>query len=84
MVLSSLIPFVLLTLATRSDAAHLQLSGQLGPTSPNLQRRTPVTGTMSQLGDSQNMVYLANVTLNGQPFSVLIDTGRCFTSPIIE
>jgi hypothetical protein len=35
-----------------------------------------MTGTLSQLGDSQNLVYLTNVTFNGQPFSIMIDTGR--------
>lgn len=35
-----------------------------------------MTGTLSQLADSQNLVYLTNVTLNGAPLSVMIDTGR--------
>lgn len=36
-----------------------------------------MSGSMSQLGDTQNMVYVVNVTFNGAPFSVMIDTGRC-------
>ncbi|KAH0831987.1 aspartic peptidase domain-containing protein [Lanmaoa asiatica] len=74
--LSSFLPFALLALATRGGATHLQLSGQLGSTSHDLERRTSMTGTLSQLGDSQNMVYLTNVTLNGAPFCIMIDTGR--------
>ena len=69
-------PLVLLALTTRGHATHLQLSGRLGTSSPDLQRRTSMAGTVSQLGDSQDLVYLTNVTLNAQPFSVMIDTGR--------
>ncbi|KAF8133713.1 aspartic peptidase domain-containing protein [Boletus edulis] len=71
---SSLLPFCFLVLATRGNASHLQLSGRLGSSSA-LQRRTSMAGTMSQLNDTQNIVYTTNVTLNGKPFSIMIDTG---------
>lgn len=76
MLLTGFLPVGLLALATRADATHLQLSGRLGSTSPHLERRTSMTGTLSQLGDSQNLVYLTNVSLNGEAFSIMIDTGR--------
>lgn len=74
--LSPFLLFGLLALATRGDATHLQLSGRLGSTSPDLERRTSMTGTLSQLADSQNLIYSTNVAFNGAPFSVMIDTGR--------
>lgn len=73
--LTSLLALFLLALATHADANHLQLSGRHGATS-DLQRRASMSGTMSQLGDAQNMVYLTNVTFNEQPYSIMIDTGR--------
>ncbi|KAF8555756.1 acid protease [Imleria badia] len=73
--LPSLLTFSLLALATCADAAHLQLSGRRGSTSPNLRRRSSMSGSVSQLGDTQDMVYLTNVTFNGKPFSIMIDTG---------
>ncbi|KAG8214531.1 aspartic peptidase domain-containing protein [Butyriboletus roseoflavus] len=73
--LSSFLPLGFLALAARVDATHLRLSGRLGSTSHHLERRTSMTGTVSQLSDSQNLVYLTNVTLNGAMFSIMIDTG---------
>ena len=72
----SFLPLGVLALATAGNASH-RLSGRLGSTSPGgLERRSSMSGTLSQLSDSQNLVYSTNVTLNGASFSVLIDTGR--------
>ncbi|KAF8133716.1 aspartic peptidase domain-containing protein [Boletus edulis] len=65
MTLSSLLPLSLLALATCGNASHLRLSGRLESTSP---------GT-ALLDDIIDIVYMTNVTLNGTPFSVMIDTG---------
>ncbi|KIJ62531.1 hypothetical protein HYDPIDRAFT_93865 [Hydnomerulius pinastri MD-312] len=70
-----LLPFSLLAAVSGGHATHLQLSGRAGPSSAGLQRRSAMTGTIAQLGDSQNIEYLTNVTLNGTPFSIMIDTG---------
>ena len=76
------LPFLPLVLAVPGYAFHSKLSGRLDTQSTDgLQRRTPLSGTMAQLGDSQNLVYLTNVSLNGAPFSIMIDTGR-YTSPL--
>ncbi|KAG9315851.1 aspartic peptidase domain-containing protein [Chiua virens] len=76
MKLSLLLSCGILALVVPSYASHLPLSGQLGYSSPNLGRRTALSGTLSQLNDdSKNLVYTTNVTFNGSPFSIMIDTG---------
>ncbi|KIJ17962.1 eukaryotic aspartyl protease [Paxillus involutus ATCC 200175] len=72
---SSLLPLSLLGAVSGSHAAHLQLSGRTESSPAELQRRGSMTGTIVQLGDSQNVQYMTNVSLNGAPFSVMIDTG---------
>ncbi|KAF9220897.1 acid protease [Gyrodon lividus] len=72
---SLLLPFGFLSAVTGNHTTHLQLSGRTGSSSAELHRRGSVTGTIVQLGDSQNIQYLTNVTLNGASFSIMIDTG---------
>ncbi|KAG9315853.1 aspartic peptidase domain-containing protein [Chiua virens] len=73
--LSLLLSSGIFALVAPSYASHLPLSGRLGYSSPNLGRRTAMSGTLSQLNDSQNLVYTTNVSFNGSPFSIMIDTG---------
>lgn len=65
-------------LATLSivNGVHLKLRGKTGVSRTKLQRRTSISGLQSTLEDDQNIRYITNITLNGQPFSVLLDTGR--------
>jgi predicted aspartyl protease len=58
----------LLDAATSIEAIHLNVVGR-----HELRKRaTHVSG----LSNGQNIDYATNITLNGQAFSVLIDTGR--------
>ena len=43
---------------------------------PSLGRRASITST-PDLTNQGNLQYQTNITLNGQQFQVLIDTGRC-------
>ncbi|KAG2151454.1 aspartic peptidase domain-containing protein [Suillus clintonianus] len=54
---------------------HLELRGKTGVSRSKFQKRTSLTGLQSTLEDDQNIEYMTNITLNGQPFGVLIDTG---------
>ncbi|KAG1780516.1 aspartic peptidase domain-containing protein [Suillus placidus] len=69
--------FLLGFLATLTivDGVHLELHGKTGISRSRLQRRTSISGLQSTLEDDQNIEYMTNITLNGQPFGVLIDTG---------
>lgn len=57
------------------NGVHLELRGKTGVSRSELQRRTSLSGQVS-LQDNQNLQYMTNITLNGQTFDVLIDTGR--------
>ncbi|THH20588.1 hypothetical protein EW146_g785 [Bondarzewia mesenterica] len=62
----------LLHSATQVAAVHLNLRGQLGaPSVSALQRRSHISG----LDNGQNINYYTNITLGGDEFSVMIDTG---------
>lgn len=63
--------FVLQDLA---EAFRLSLSGSLGGTS-KLRRRGNIFGA-STLNDTADIKYTTNLTLNGQTFQTIIDTGR--------
>jgi len=53
-----------------ASALHLGVHGELGR-SPSIKR-----DHISGLENGRNMNYMTNITLGGQPFQVLIDTGR--------
>lgn len=74
---SSPLLFLLGFLATLNivNGVHLELHGKTGISRSRLQRRTSISGLQSTLEDDQNIEYMTNITLNGQPFGVLIDTG---------
>ncbi|KAG1855897.1 aspartic peptidase domain-containing protein [Suillus tomentosus] len=65
----------LVTLDT-AKGVHLELHGKTGISRSKLQRRTSISGLESTVEDDQNIQYMTNITLNGQLFGVLIDTGR--------
>lgn len=66
--------FGLVLLQDFTGAARLSLEGHLRRSS-NLVRRGNIFGS-SSLNDSSDIQYIANITLNGQSFQTLIDTGR--------
>ncbi|KAH7885425.1 aspartic peptidase domain-containing protein [Phlebopus sp. FC_14] len=70
-----LFPLCVLGVVGSCYATHIQLQGRTGSSSANVQRRSAMTGTIAQLGDSQNIPYTTNVTMNGASLSILIDTG---------
>ncbi|OAX44350.1 acid protease [Rhizopogon vinicolor AM-OR11-026] len=55
------------------NGVHLELRGKTGI--PDLQRRTSLSGLQISLEDDQNIQYMSNITLNGQTFDVVVDTG---------
>ncbi|KAG1766173.1 aspartic peptidase domain-containing protein [Suillus occidentalis] len=61
-------------LATLSivNGVHLELRGKTGISRPKLQRRTSISGLQSTLEDDQNIQYITNVTLNGQPSDLFV------------
>ncbi|ETW81523.1 aspartic peptidase, partial [Heterobasidion irregulare TC 32-1] len=68
----SLLLAALLSSASHVAAVHLSLRGQLeSAPAPALARR----GHISGLNNGQNVNYYTNITLGGQDFSVLVDTG---------
>jgi hypothetical protein len=71
-----LIACALAALAKSAVALHLHVSGSLSPRSASLFPRGNVDGSASQLNNSGNIAYRANITLGGQTWSTLIDTGR--------
>ena len=75
----SLLLAALLSSASHVAAVHLSLRGQLeSAPAPALARR----GHISGLNNGQNVNYYTNITLGGQDFSVLIDTGRCVSASL--
>ncbi|KAG2151405.1 aspartic peptidase domain-containing protein [Suillus clintonianus] len=74
----SLLLFALGFLATLNivNGIHLELRGKTGISRSRPWRRTSPSGLQSTLENDHNVQYLTNITLNGQPFSVSIDTGR--------
>ncbi len=59
-----------------AQAIHLPLKARMGGFGHGgLARRASLTGT-PDLTNQGNMQYQTNITLNGQAFQVLIDTGR--------
>jgi hypothetical protein len=71
-----LFPFGFLATLSIVNGVHLELRGKTGISRTKLQRRTSISGLQSTLEDDQNIQYITNITLNGQMFSVLLDTGR--------
>jgi hypothetical protein len=57
-----------------AEGFRLSLHGRLGR-SLGLRRRGSLYGT-SSLTNTADLQYSTNITLNGQPFATLIDTGR--------
>lgn len=68
--------FGLLVTLNTAKGVHLELHGKTGISRSKLQRRTSISGLESTVEDDQNIQYMTNITLNGQLFGVLIDTGR--------
>jgi hypothetical protein len=54
----------------RASALHVEVRGE--PRSPFTSKRDHISG----LENGRDLNYLVNVTVGGQPFEVLIDTGR--------
>jgi predicted aspartyl protease len=71
-----LLPLGFLATLDIVHAAHLELRGKTGVPRSELQRRTSISGLQSSLQDDNNVQYMTNITLNGETFNVLIDTGR--------
>ena len=59
-----------------ADAVRIGLAGHRTPSRRQFQRRATLTGTTT-LTDSSDITYTTNITLGGNQFSVIIDTGRC-------
>ncbi len=78
---SHILPFLIisscLALATNlAEAARLGLQGKrIHPIRSGINRRASLTGTTS-LNDTQDINYTTNITLGGNQFTVIIDTGR--------
>lgn len=53
------------------NALHIRAVGRRNP----LRRRTSISG-VSPLVDSADIQYYTNLTMGGQQFTVMIDTGR--------
>ncbi len=78
---SHVLPLILSSLlalpADLAEAVRLGLQGKhIHPIRGGLNRRTSLTGTTS-LNDTQDINYTTNITLGGNQFAVIIDTGRC-------
>jgi len=54
----------------RASALHVGVRGKLGP------YLTAKRDHVSVLENDGDLYYMVNVTLGGQPFEVLVDTGR--------
>ncbi|KAG1882672.1 aspartic peptidase domain-containing protein [Suillus subluteus] len=70
-----LFPFGFLATLNIVNGVHLELCGKTGISRSKFQRRTSISGLQSTLKDDQNINYITNITLNGQLFGVLVDTG---------
>ncbi|PSR78178.1 hypothetical protein PHLCEN_2v7510 [Hermanssonia centrifuga] len=79
---SHIVPFRLLILTSFlafpinfAEAVRLELQGKhIHPIRGGLNRRASLTGTTS-LNDTQDINYTTNITLGGNQFAVIIDTG---------
>ncbi|THG98835.1 hypothetical protein EW026_g3423 [Hermanssonia centrifuga] len=76
---SHVLPLILSSLlalpADLAEAVRLGLQGKhIHPIRGGLNRRTSLTGTTS-LNDTQDINYTTNITLGGNQFAVIIDTG---------
>ena len=68
---------LLLNDAPIAQAIRLPIQGRIGGFgSSGLARRASISGT-PDLSNQGNLQYQTNITVNGQQFQVLIDTGRC-------
>ena len=54
------------------SALHVEMRGELGLSPASAAKRDQISG----LENGQNLNYMVNITLGGQPIEVLIDTGR--------
>ena len=65
-----------LILADTIEAARMQLRGELN--SPNKLRRRSTSSLRGQstLTDLTDVAYFVNITLGGEEFEVVLDTGR--------
>ena len=67
----------LTTLALEASAYHVRMQGRMrSPADAPLARRGNLAGS-SPLTNSADISYYTNVTLGGDDYEVLIDTGRC-------
>ena len=65
-----LLVWLLLEVVCRASALHAGVRGE--PVLSFTAKRDHISG----LENGRNLVYLVNVTVGGQPFQVVIDTGR--------
>ena len=65
-----------------ADAVRIGITGHRTPPRHTLQRRATLTG-LTGLNDSSDITYTTNITLGGNEFSVIIDTGRCVHRSLI-
>lgn len=68
--LSSLFPLLWLLLC--ASALHVEIRGELGLSPASAAKRDHMSG----LENGQNLNYMVNISLGGQPIKVAIDTGR--------
>jgi hypothetical protein len=67
---------IYLTVLSTTRAFRVDVHGrQRTVAEPRFTRRANITGT--QLKDTANIGYYANVSLGGRIFQLLVDTGRC-------
>jgi hypothetical protein len=66
-----------LVLSSLVDAAHLPVTGRsVVGTAQSARRKVSRRSNMSGLTNSNDVVYMMNITLGGAPYDVMIDTGR--------
>jgi hypothetical protein len=68
--------FFLIVLSTITNAFRIDIYGQRNApvTESRISRRADITGT--QLNNSADISYYANLLLGGKTFQLLVDTGR--------
>lgn len=64
---------LLLYLSFLLEANAIRISGRQIPWEERLQKRGSMSGSLTDDGD---LKYYTNITLNGEVFPVLLDTGR--------
>ena len=74
--------FYLSCLLDDAHAARFSSRGRVGGFGGGLARRASISGT-PDLSNEGNLQYQTNITLNGQQFQVLLDTGR-YAVPLLS